>query len=264
MILKRGHHVSKNTLKFVLAPSSYTFGLEYGISSVSRKAYFSIAKDESDNVEGHIYEFVQYKDKELVASCADFYITEDYTSVVGNKASGIPGFDGYINELYLTSQGKLLGYEVQETISALVYNTLWFNLNDISGINYVKHDSKFFVNNSEISFATKKFGGFTLKNQSRRFDIEERYQYFYGVQDEKVVEFETSIPMMFVQEEKLSEFSSDVTEVNSYLSVSMNLSNTYLTKIQTDYVNLIPIFKVNKDLIDADAIVDFIGEPFVV
>ena len=48
-------------------------------------------------------------------ACADFYIDDEYTSVVGNKASGIVGFAGYINELYETQEGKLLGYKVRET-----------------------------------------------------------------------------------------------------------------------------------------------------
>ena len=78
----------------------------------------------------------------MIPSCADFYIGNDYTSVVGNKASGLVGFSGYINELYETEKGKLLGYEVRETLSFAgisgQYNTLWFNLNNILGSTSVK------------------------------------------------------------------------------------------------------------------------------
>ena len=256
-----------NALKFVITLDSYTFGLEYGITQVSRKAYFTISHDEDSNTsEGHIYEFVQFKDKDLVPSCADFYIGETYTSAVGNKASGLVGFNNYINELYKTNEGKLLGYEIQETKSSITFNTLWFNLNNITGLTNVKHaDDKFYVNNSDVEFKTKNYGGVNAKTASRRFDIEERLQYFFGLDaNEDIVEYETSIPMMFVQEEKLSDFASDVTEKNSYLNVSINLSDIYLTKIQTDYVNLIPEFIINKDNMDSAAIVTYIGEAAVV
>ena len=263
-----------NALKFVITPDTYSFGLEYGIETVSRKAYFTISKDELDEVEGHVYEYVQFKDKDLVPACADFYIDEDYTSVVGNKASGMIGFNGYINELYLTGQGKLLGYEIKETKSKIEYNTLWFNLNNISNIINVKAIKKesagdanpheIYVNNSSDIFETKKFGGASLKTLSRRFDIEIRKQYFYAIVDAKLTEIETEIPMMFIQEEKLSYFSSDVNEVNSYLNVSLNLSNTYLSKIQSDYATLIDEFIANKDNMPGASIVEFIGDAEII
>lgn len=261
-----------NALKFVLAPSSYTFGLEYGISSVSRKAYFSIAKDESDNVEGHIYEFVQYKDKDLVGSCADFYISEDYTSVVGNKARAILGLKGYINELYLTSEGKLLGFEIRETRSLVTYNTLWFNFTHVSGFTNIKAIEKesykenenphnVYVNGGSSVFEPTYNTKFSVKT-SRKYDIEIRTQYFYGYVDGVLTEFESDLPMMFVQAgENYESYSSDISKTSGIPSA---ISNPYLAKIEEDYATLIDIFITNKDLIDGDAIVDFIGEPFVV
>ena len=254
-----------NALKFVIRPDSYTFGLEYGVEAVSRKAYFTISKDEHDAVEGHIYEYVQFKDKDLIPACADFYIDENYVTAVGNKASGLVGFNNYICELYRTSEGKMLGYEIQETLSAVEYNTLWFNLDNIAGINTVKlSDDKVYVNGSVEEFKTKKYGGFNVKTASRRYDIEWRKQFFYGEVDEEIEEYETSIPMMFVQEEKLSDFVSDVHGENSYLNVAINLLNTYLTKIQNDYDSLVPVFIDNKDDMPSESIVDFIGDAAIV
>ncbi len=258
-----------NVLKFVITPNSYTFGIEYGITTVSRKAYFTISKDEYNAVEGHIYEYVQYKDKELVPACADFYIDEDYVTAVGNKASGLVGFNNYISELYKTTEGKLLGYEIQETKTiskaSVTFNTLWFNLNNITGINNVKNaDDKVYVNSSADEFQTKNFGGLSLKTASRRFDIEWRKQFFYGEVASEIEEYETSIPMMFVQEEKLSDFASDVHSENSYLTVAINLSNTYLSKIQSDYVSFVPTFIDGKDSMPAELIVDYIGDATVI
>ena len=262
-----------NVMKYVVTDNEYTFALQYGVEQVSRKAFFNISKDVNDNVEGHIYEFVQLKDKDMVPACADFYIDEDYTSVVGNKASGIIGFDDYINELYLTNQGKLLGYEIMETktISAVsvTFNTLWFNLNNISGlsnIKYIDDDHKteeqpvgFYVNNSTVKFENKLVGGLSKKMASRRFDIEMRKQYFFSETVDGIVDHETSIPMMFIQVEQLETFNTDVASKNSYLDLNVSLSNTYLTKIQDDYDSLISTFINNKDDIDGNYISSFIN-----
>lgn len=264
-----------NALKFMIYPDSYSFGIEYSISEVSRKALFSVSKDEDENVEGHIYEFVQYKDKDLVPACADFYIGETYTSVVGNKARAITGFTGYINELYKTEEGKLLGYEIRETasfplIGEKTYHTLWFNLNNISGINSVKavkngstaggigsgNPYDVYLNNDSSKFEPTKNGLVA----SRKYDVELRKQYFYSSELE---EFETDIPMMFIQADhdgytNFTDFPSDIKK-KSGITASVNLASQYLDKIQDDYATLIDIFIQNKDDINSDYIVDFIG-----
>ena len=270
-----------NALKFASTPDSYTFALEYGIETVSRKAYFTVSKDDNDKVEGHVYEFVQYKDKDLVPACADFYIDENYASVVGNKASGMPGFTGYINELYLTEYGKLLGYEVRETFTkwgiSATYHTLWFNLNNISGITSVKaiatgevstglgadNPHNIYLNGSSSIFEpayNKKLGVKT----SRKYDVELRKQYFYGIQAGEVVEFEVDLPMMFIQADhdgytNFSDFHDDMEDVSGIANASVNLSSTYLNKIQADYADLIDIFIAHKEDVTSNTIVTYIG-----
>lgn len=262
-----------NAMKYISSPDSYTFGLEYGVEQVSRKSYFTISKDENDAVEGHIYEYVQFKDKDLVPACADFYIDEDYASVVGNKASGMIGFDGYINELYLTDQGKLLGYEIKETKSLVTYNTLWFNLNNISNITNVKAIKKesagdknpheIYLNNSASIFEPKYNTKLGVKT-SRKYDVELRKQYFYGIVDGNVVEYETSIPMMFIQAgENFDTFESDILNTNG-IAACVTLSNTYITKIEDDYATLIDTFIGNKDDMPSSSIVEFIGDAVVI
>lgn len=269
-----------NAMKYVVTDDMYVFALEYGVETVSRKAYFQLNRLEDESIQGHIYEFVQYKDKDLVASCADFYIDDEYTSVVGNKASGLVGFKGYINELYKTDEGKLLGYEVRETLTILgvsgQYNTLWFNLNNISGVNSVKavenenntgtysnknpHD--IYLNGSASKFEptyNKKLGA----NTSRKYDVELRKQYFYGYQDEKLVEYETNIPMMFIQDDNnkdtnFSDFPEDILS-KSGITASVSLAPTYLNKIREDYASLIDIFIENKDSVTGETIQDYIG-----
>ena len=269
-----------NAMKYIVSDNAYSFGLEYGITTVSRKAYFTLEKQDDDSVEGHIYEFVQFKDKDLVPSCADFYIDDEYTSVAGNKASGMPGFEGYINELYKTDQGKLLGYEVRETFTkwgiTATYHTLWFNLNNISGINNVKaikneestyglganNNHDIYLNNSGTIFEPT-YNKVYLVNTSRKYDVEMRKQFFYGYQASELIEYEVQIPMMFIQADhdgytNFSDFHDDILS-KSGINASVNLLQTYLAKIQSDYATLIDIFIAGKDNINSSTIVNFIG-----
>lgn len=271
-----------NAMKFVITPDSYTFGLEYGIEAVSRKAFFTISEDESTGIEGHIYEYVQYKDKDLVPACADFYIKDGYVSVVGNKAHAITGFTGFINELYLADQGKLLGYKIKESFTKwgfnATYHTLWFNLNNITGITNVKaidnggvdpHENNHdvYLNSSASVFTPTKNKKLGVKT-SRKYDVEMRTQFFYGVESEQVVEYERDIPMMFIQDDhdeykNYTDFESDI-QKDCDITASVNLSNTYLTKIRSDYDTLIPIFEVNKESMPSASIVAFIGDAAVI
>ena len=250
-----------NALKYTILDNSYTFAIRYlGL----RRAMFNISRDEDGNVSGNIYEYLTVSSLEI-ASAADFYITEDYVSVVGNKADGMVGFTGYINELYRVDDGRLIGYEVQETLSKLVYNTLWFNLEDIDGINSVRHsivDEKdvFFVNGSNENWEAKKVGGIGGKMLSRRFDIEFRTQYVYSydADEGKYVEHKVSVPMIFVQEENLDTLAADIKATND-VTIDVNVSDTEISKILDDYDALIPEFIAHKETVTIDAILAYIG-----
>ncbi|NLB49169.1 MAG: hypothetical protein GX813_04975 [Erysipelotrichia bacterium] len=223
---------------------------------------------------------MQFQDKDLIPSCADFYINDTYTSVVGNKASGMIGFTGYINELYQTSEAKLLGYEVRETFTkwgiTATYHTLWFNLNDISGITNVKalknesttfglggnNNHDIYLNNSTSIFEPTK-NRLVLFETSRKYDVELRKQYFYGYSGDELITYETSIPMMFIQADhdgytNFSDFPSDIRS-KSGLAATVTLASAHLNKIQSDYATLIDIFIGNKMVITGEAIATFIG-----
>ena len=273
-----------NAMRYVVKDNSYAFAIEYGVTAVSRKAYFQIDRLNDGSTNGHIYEFVQYQGEDKVASCADFYIGDEYVSVVGNKASGMPGFTGYINELYKTDEGKLLGYEVRETFTkwgiTATYHTLWFNLCDISGITSVKavkNDSTTFglggqnnhdiyLNGSSSIFEptyNKKLGVST----SRKYDVEMRKQSFFGYKDEALTEFQVQIPMMFIQADhdgytNFSDFPSDI-QSKSGINASVSLDANDLAKIQNDYATLIDVFVGNKDTVTGETIDAYIGEAVV-
>ena len=250
-----------NALTYTILENAYTFAIKYlGV----RRAMFNIAKDADGNVSGNISEYLTISSVEI-ASAADFYITEDYVSVVGNKANGMLGFTGYINELYNTDNGRLIGYEVQETLSDLVYNTLWFKLDDISGITSIRHaivseKDVFYVNGSSDEWEAKKVGGISGKMFSRRFDIEFRTQYIYSYDstEDKYVEHEIKVPMIFVQEENLDTFVADVKATNN-VTITVNVSSTDISKILADYDELIPLFIAHKDAVTPDVIIAYIG-----
>ena len=250
-----------NVLKYTMLENSYTFAIKYlGL----RRALFNISRDDDGNVKGNIYEYLTVSSAE-VESAADFYITDDYVSVVGNKADGMIGFTGYINELYSVDDGRLIGYEVQETLSKLVYNTLWFNLEDIAGISSVRHlivDEKdvFFVNDSDDKWEAKKVGGIGGKMLSRRFDIEFRTQYVYSydANEGKYVEHKISVPMIFVQEENLDTLAADIKATNN-VTITVKVRDADIGKILDDYDALIPEFIAHKETVTINAIIEYIG-----
>lgn len=256
-----------NALTYTILEDSYEFAIKY---LGARTAMFSIKRANDGSVTGKIYEYLTVAGVQS-SSRAEFYITDSYVSVVGNKASGMIGFTGCINELYNAENGTMIGYEVKESLSSIVYNTLWFNLKDISGINTIKYipatqedTAKLYVNGSTSVWKNKKVGGLGVKMLSRRFDIEFRTQYVYAydAQNEAYVEYRVEVPMLFVQEEVYDTLVSDVKEVNQ-VTISVLIDKDDVEKILNDYDTLIPIFEKDKDIFTVEVITAFIGDKIV-
>ena len=253
-----------NALTYYITEGGYEFAIKYlGV----RRAYFSIYNDENGNTAGHIYEFITVSDVEI-ASAADFYITDEYVTAVGNKADGLPLFDNYICELYDSVTGRMIGYEVMETKSAVTFNTLWFDLGDVDGINSIRYAEKtddteaaVYLNGSSTAFETVEYGGINLKTKSRRFDIEFRtqYYYYYDSENEEYVEVKVSVPMLFIQEEKLDELESDVKNANG-LDITVTTDALDLEVLMANYDIVVDVFIENKDSVTPELIVEMIGE----
>lgn len=257
-----------NALTYTATEDTYVFAIKYlGV----RRAMFTIERTADESLEGHIYEFLTLSGVGL-KSAADFYVEDGYMSVVGNKAGAIPGFTGYICELYDTETGKLLGYEVRETLSKLTYNTYWFDLSDVAGLTSLKYrpasaDGKtkaaFFVNGSSREWVATKVGGVNLKTASRRYDLEFRSQYFYTYNaTEKCYEvLEVSVPMLFVQEEWFEDFEEDVENDNG-VRLSVTVKTADLDKLSEDYDTLVDVLIQNKELVTEEIIVALIGSKY--
>lgn len=267
-------------VKYVITENGYEMATTYGLTiagkSASRSSYLSIVKSNGKTT-GHIYEYTTYEGSDKIKACADFYVENGYVSVVGNKSSGMTGFDGYINELYSANEGRLLGYEVREelTIAGVTgtYNTLWFNLWDIQGINSVKVTDKTDSNKSGKSTVDVYLNGsstllsptyntkLTVKT-SRKYDIEyrTRYYYTYNAETGTYVSNAVQVPMMFIQEgDNYNSFSTDMLKDNG-VTASVSLSQTHLNKILSDYDTLIDIFIANKDAMSSEAIIAYLEQ----
>jgi hypothetical protein len=263
-----------NALRYTITEQGYEFAIRYlGV----RRAYFSLY-EEDGVATGHIYEYLSYNEDELSASAADFYITDGYVTAVGNKADGMIGFDGYISETYDAESGRLVGYEVREELSSIVYNTLWLDLDRIDGIDSIKlvedssdkHDGlSVYLNGSSSKFEIKNVGSAldllgNPKALSRRYDIELRTQYFYSYDEanDKYVKLEAKVPMLMVQEENYSSFSDDIEDKNG-IEVSVDITTVELERLLSDYDSCVDAFIANKDLMSSELIVAYIGAKIV-
>ena len=256
-----------NALAYTVRENSYDFAIKYlGV----RRAMFSVARDEYGNVSGKIYEHLTVSSLET-SNAADFYITEDYVSVVGNKADGLLGFSNTICELYDVNTGKMLGYEVNEVAEkfgvTVNFDTLWFTLDMVDRINSIKYvaatDSsaaKLYVNGLSKEWASKTVGGL---NFSRRYDIEFRTQYVtsYDPATQEYTVHQIQVPMLFVQEDYYETLADDIKSENKNVTgVEVGISDADLEQLLYDYENLVPVFNENKEIFTVELILAYIGE----
>lgn len=97
---------------------------------------------------------------------------------------------------------------------------------------------------------------------SRRYDIEFRTQYYYTLDSEsgEYVEVKVQVPMIFIQQEKLGDFTKDVNKANGGLTLSVGLSDKQIETMEQYYSATVSVFIENKDLVTEEAIKVFIGE----
>lgn len=254
-----------NALLYTVGTDSYSFAVRYlGV----RTAFFTVKQEQDGTVIGQINEHLTVSGVGTHSS-ADFRISGGYVSAVGNKADGIVGFKGYINELYDADTGILLGYEVRETLSKITYQTLWIELSDVAGMTSVQYraktdteDATFFVNGSSTPWASKAVGlSGGLKAASRRYDVEMRTRYFYMPSEdgEGYTEVAVQIPMLFCQEEYLETLTADIAEKNDGLTLQIALNSKDLEKIIADHKVLIDAFIAHQNAMDEDTIRALIG-----
>ena len=190
---------------------------------------------DNDIVTGYLYETTGVGDKRLTTSSI-LTVTADYTIAVGNSGDFIVPGRGVNVEVYSSKTGRLLGTEVYENVTyagvGAEYDTLWFNLFDISGIDSVATatdaDGKTVIriNGAATAFVpeyNKKFGVKT----SRQYDIEFKtlYYYAYDVDSGEYTLTSMEIPMLFVQRPNLNTYLSDMKKNNGWSFTPVNTTN---------------------------------------
>ena len=232
---------------------------------------------EGNNILGYMYEYIILGDKQLRAASTLISVGETYTTLIGTKGDFIPTADSRNCEVYLNTTGELVGTEVREllNIKALgdaLYNTLWYTLNDVSGITSIRKDDTanglnldtIYINGATEAIHSKVVNILptSKKAYSRRFDIEFKKMYFYqyNAQSEEYEEVSCEIPMMFVQEEMLGEFINDFSDVNEdYLSgkISLSVSEADKTAVSYGYYTLLQAYDLIKDSVTFEAITSY-------
>lgn len=126
----------------------------------------------------------------------------------------------------------MIGSEVTETVKLADYDTYWFPLASVGGMSSIRvtedddeNDNNSFqphtvyVNGSASPFSYKTVGGFTVRNPSRRFDIEMKEVWYIVAEQDgnggtSYTKEEALVPMLFVQTDQTDTFSTDVAERN--------------------------------------------------
>lgn len=221
-------------------------------------------------VVGRLYEYIGVESASLCTS-AMITIDDHYTTIISNKReSDDLGVEGEV-EIYDNATGCLIGTEKKEKITLINFDTKWFPLAAIGGIETIKllplqngkNASTVYINGSSTPLAVMDVSKF---NPSRRFDIEMRtvWVFVWNADEEKYEKQKTKIPMLFVQSENLDTFTADFFEVNKANGMSsaptFTLSGVVNAYIADIYAELLPHYAEIKDTVAYGDIVAYIGE----
>lgn len=256
---------SNTVAKYTVTEKEFIMAIDIADTYVT---HISFVKEGGTTV-GHVYETIVAQDKTLTSTSSLVTVKDGFTTVVGNKGDFIPTSGGINCEVYENSTGRFVGSEVYEEISDnKFYDTLWYNLRDIKGINTVKKEDKangtnadtIYINGATDTIHTKFV---SITDFSRRFDIEFKkvYAFTYNEETEEYDSVEFEVPMMFVQEKHADTFASDFEDKNKNSvesgTVGIIASEATKTAVNYGYHTLVESYKKIKDLITYQNVVDF-------
>ncbi len=224
----------------------------------------------SGKVTGVVYETTGVGSARLT-TCSVLEITDNYLIITGNKGDfAVPG-QGVNVEVYKNATGALCGTEVYEDIKTASYDTCWFNIYDIGGINSIKavmdtkndkNPDSIYLNGSEKVFLQEFNSKLGIKT-SRQYDIEFKTMYFYKEVEGETGKYELveqKIPMLFVQRANLNDYVSDIKKNNDGLTVVNNSLSADNAVIAAAYNTYLPVYKQLKEKITYEITVEYVGE----
>ena len=261
-------------LQYIVEDETFTIGLNI-LNTASTLIEFV---REDDITLGYVYENITALGYDLVNTSALIHIGDDYTTLIGTKGDFIPTSDSRNCEIYSNETGELVGTKVRElvdiSLTTVTFNTYWFPLYKLDGIETIKkldelnglNADSIYINGAAELLKSEKIGGFNLKRESRKYDIEFKTMYFYTYdeENEEYVSVEMEIPMFFVQEECLEDFEDDFSNANEdYLegNVSLLVFVSDYAATEYAYTTLLTAYDLIKDLVSADDIKEFCGIP---
>ncbi len=268
------------TLKYQMTDTTLKFAVNAEVSAgqvaTARVTQMLEFIREEGIVTGYLYEYYGVDTAIDVGVKTTSLITSDpegYTIVTGNKRESDDLLIDAYEEVYDSETGNFIGAEVAETVNVADFDTLWFPLADVTGFRTVRvldeanglNADTVYVNGGSTPFATKNIGGLGLDTLSRRYDIEmKEVCYFVAASDgeggtvyERV---ETLVPMLFVQNKSLADFSDDVTDENPDTVPSAALPANAIAVVTTPFTTMHETYAALKELVTYEEIAAFIGE----
>ena len=125
-------------LKYTVSENSLLVAMDILDHSATQLEFVRNNKE----VLGYMYEFICANDKTLISTSTLIHINNDYTTLIGTKGDFIPTAVSRNCEVYSSKTGNLVGSEVREELTiggqTATYNTLWYTLDDVLGIDSIK------------------------------------------------------------------------------------------------------------------------------
>lgn len=252
-------------VKYEISANSLEFAAKATFKGVGNLKKISFVRNGSA-VTGSLQEFTGTQTKNLKTS-ATLAFNAEKTIIMSNKRETDDLIINGYEEVYNSRTGEYIGGEVKEIVKDVEFDTLWFKLNDVSGINTIKaiHEANginldtIYINGSETAIKTKTVGGISAKTASRRFDIEMKDVYYIvKIETDGKVKYDyvkTSVPMLFVQRAQTGSFSADFNEKNN---VSASIPS--YTLVTEDYAWLQQKFFEIRRSVTYEQIDAYIGE----
>lgn len=233
---------------------------------------------EEDKFTGSYHQFLG-TDNINVQLSSLFEITKDHSIFIGSKGEILSDDIDRQTEVYRNSDGRLVSLSSKWDLDLgflgkISYNTLYFPIDAISGIENIKKVETdellnpyfTYVNNSETAIKTTTLGlSAGYKAKTKKFNIEYVDFYFMTLNIDKVT-IETltkSLPVIAIQEECLESFEEDFNRVNASIfaePVKFNLTDDDKTALYYGFDTLSKTYENIKNAVSKSEIDSWCSE----
>lgn len=252
-------------VKYVSSPNRLKFAVKVTAAGVGNLKQIEFIRNDGA-VAGYLKEFTGTETKNLKTTGV---IASDAktTVIMSNKReSDDLKINGY-EEAYSSVTGEYLGGEVLETVKLFDYDTLWFHLADVAGLESVRVTDEQNGLNADTVYLNGQTAPISTKvnalKASRRFDIEMKEVWYVATetQDGKTEYHlqKTLVPMLFVQKENMNTFAADFKEKNAYIAATA-LSSQKVAAVEEHFESLKALFDAALEEVSYQDIVLYIGE----